>query len=72
MVISGFIEMDPEANVANTMEAAVKTWSINTNHHQRDAHLRSADFFDVDTYPTMIYKLKSYRRKGDGYTAIAT
>ena len=70
MVFSGFIEMDPEANVANTMEAASKTWSININHHQRDAHLRSPDFFDVDTYPTMTYKLKSYRKTGDGYRAI--
>ena len=50
--------------------ATIKAWSINTNHHQRDAHLRSPDFLDVDKYPTMTYKLKSYRKTGDHYAAV--
>jgi polyisoprenoid-binding protein YceI len=54
----------------NTIEATIKAWSINTNHHQRDAHLRSPDFLDVDKYPTMTYKLKSYRKTGDHYAAV--
>jgi len=70
MVFDGFIEMDPEAKQVKTIEAIVKTWSINTNHHKRDAHLRSPDFFDVDRYPTMTYKLKSYEKAGDQYTAV--
>jgi len=71
-VFSGFIEMDPEAKIVNTVEATIKTWSINTHHHQRDAHLRSPDFLDVDKYPTMTYKLKSYRKTGDHDTAVGT
>jgi len=43
-VSSGFIEMDPEARIVNKAEATIKAWSLNTNHHQRDAHLRSLDF----------------------------
>jgi polyisoprenoid-binding protein YceI len=70
MVFSGFIEMDPANRIVNTIDTTIKTWSINTNHHKRDAHLRSADFFDVDKYPTMTYKLKSYQKTGDRFTAV--
>ncbi|MDN5940967.1 MAG: YceI family protein [Nitrospira sp.] len=71
-VFSGFIEMDPEAKIVNNVEATIKAWSVNSNHHQRDTHLRSPDFLDVDTYPTMTYKLKSYRKTGDRDTAVGT
>jgi len=69
-VFSGLIEMDPEAKTVNRAEVTIKTWSINTNHHQRDAHLRSPDFLDVDKYPTMTYKLKSYRKTDNHETAV--
>jgi polyisoprenoid-binding protein YceI len=36
--------------------------SINTNEPQRDAHLRSADFFEVDTYPTISFKSKRIKK----------
>ena len=70
MDYTGFIEMDPEAKTVTAIEAVVKTDSINTNHQKRDGHLKSADFFDVEKYPTMTYKLKSYGKNGVGYTAI--
>jgi polyisoprenoid-binding protein YceI len=66
----GFIEMDPDAKTVKAIEATIKTPSITTNHQKRDTHLKSPDFFDVDKYPTMTYKMKSYRRTGEGYTAI--
>ena len=44
MVFDGFIEMDPEAKTVKTIEANIKTWSVSTNLHKRDAHLRSPDF----------------------------
>ncbi|MBI3603558.1 MAG: polyisoprenoid-binding protein [Nitrospirae bacterium] len=70
MDYSGFIEMDPEAGTVKTIETEIKTASVNTNHQKRDAHLRGPDFFNVEKYPTMIYKLKSYRKTGDDYTAV--
>ncbi len=70
MVFDGFIEMDPEAKSVKTIEATIKTWSVNTNHHKRDAHLRSPDFFDVEKYPTMTFKLTSYQKTGEHYTAV--
>ncbi|TDV48887.1 YceI family protein [Actinophytocola oryzae] len=41
--------------------------SITTNQEQRDNHLRSADFFEVETYPTMTYKASGARQDGDKY-----
>jgi polyisoprenoid-binding protein YceI len=70
MDYNGFIEMDPEVLTVKTIEAEIKTASVNTNHQKRDTHLRSADFFNVEKYPVMTYKLKSYRRTGDDYTAV--
>src|SRR6185295_4372285 len=61
---SGFIEMDPEAKKANSIEAVIKTASVTTNHAKRDEHLRGAEFFNVEQYPTMIYKMKSYQKTG--------
>ena len=34
---------------------------------QRDAHIRSADFFEVENYPTMTYRSTGVRAHGDGY-----
>lgn len=70
MVFNGSIEMDPETKNVKTIEVTIKTWSVNTNHQKRDEHLRSPDFLDVDRYPTMIYKLKSYHKTGEQDSAV--
>ena len=66
----GFIEMDVEDGTVKAIEATIKTASVNTNHVKRDAHLRNADFFDVEKYPTMTYKMKSYQKTAEGYQAV--
>src|SRR2546422_688421 len=60
---TGFIEMDPDARTVKAIEAAIQTASIDTNHGKRDTHLRSPDFFNVEKYPTMTYKMKSGLRR---------
>ncbi|MFO0707159.1 MAG: YceI family protein [Nitrospira sp.] len=70
MDYTGVVEMDPDAHQFKTIEASINTASVNTNHEKRDAHLRNADFFDVEKYPTMTYKMKSYKKTGDSYTAL--
>ena len=67
---SGFIEMDPEAGTVKAIDATIKTASVTTNHEKRDTHLRTPDFFDVEKYPTMTFKMKNYKKNGDGYTAV--
>lgn len=70
MDYTGFVEMDAEAGTLKAIEATIKMVSVNTNHEKRDTHLRNPDFFDVEKFPTMTYKMKSYKKNGDGYQAI--
>jgi polyisoprenoid-binding protein YceI len=70
MDYAGFIDMDAEAGTVKAIEATIKTGSVNTNHEKRDAHLRNADFFDVEHYPTMTFKMKSYKKTAEGYSAV--
>lgn len=46
-------------------ELTARTASINTRVEARDNHLRSADFFDVETYPTLTYKSTAIRKVGE-------
>jgi polyisoprenoid-binding protein YceI len=41
--------------------------SVNTDFAARDEHLRGADFFDVDKYPTISYKSTSFKKAKSGY-----
>jgi polyisoprenoid-binding protein YceI len=47
--------------------AEIDLTSINTGNEQRDAHIRSADFFEVETYPTLTYRSTGVRRDGDDF-----
>jgi polyisoprenoid-binding protein YceI len=70
MDYSGVVEMDVDAGTFKTIEATIRTASVNTNQEKRDGHLRNADFFDVEKYPAMTYTMKRYQKQGDGYTAV--
>jgi polyisoprenoid-binding protein YceI len=48
----------------STVEATVQLASIDTNSADRDAHLKSADFFDVENNPTMTFKSTSVSGSG--------
>lgn len=66
---TGHIDMDPEAKDVKAIEAEIKTASVNTNHEKRDNHLKSPDFFNVQKYPTMTYRMTSVKKEGDHYVA---
>jgi polyisoprenoid-binding protein YceI len=56
----------PENPLEARVEATVDVTSIDTNDAGRDAHLRSADFFDVENFPTMEFHSTGVRiEKGD-------
>jgi polyisoprenoid-binding protein YceI len=46
---------------ASSVTAEIELASINTGNEQRDEHIRSADFFEVETYPTMSYRSTGVR-----------
>ena len=55
---SGTVEFD-ETNPANsTVDVEIEASSISTREPQRDAHLRSPDFLDVEKFPTLSFKSK--------------
>ena len=53
------------------VEASIEAASINTRDAQRDAHLKSADFFDVEKFPTLSFKSTRITRVGDGELGVA-
>lgn len=63
--VSGSIVHDPENIGESSVEAVIDTSSINTNEDQRDAHLRSADFFHVEQHPAIGFKSRKVERDGD-------
>lgn len=63
--ISGTLEFDETAPENSRVEAVVKTASVNTRVADRDNHLRSGDFFDVETYPEMRFVSTSVEVTGD-------
>jgi polyisoprenoid-binding protein YceI len=51
----------------SSVTAEIDLSSIDTGQEQRDAHIRSADFFEVETYPTMTYKSTGVRIEDGEY-----
>ena len=65
----------PENPLEAKVEATVDVASVDTKDEGRDTHLRSADFFDVETFPTMRFVSTGARVEGedffvDGYLTI--
>jgi polyisoprenoid-binding protein YceI len=56
-----------ESPLDSSVTAEIDLASINTGSEQRDGHIRSADFFDVETYPTMTYRSTGVRQHGGDY-----
>ncbi len=50
-----------------TVEASADAASIDTRVEQRDKHLKSADFFDVEKFPKLTFKSKQVAKIGDGH-----
>ncbi len=53
--VSGTATIDGANPSASSLTVEIKTASIDTRSEQRDAHLRSADFFDADNFPTITF-----------------
>jgi polyisoprenoid-binding protein YceI len=68
--ISGVLNLD-ESDIANSsVEATIDASSINTGDAKRDVHLKSADFFDVEKFPTLRFRSRCVKRTGDDELAL--
>src|SRR4051812_36338271 len=56
----------------SSVSATIKAASIDTGIENRDKHLRTADFFDVEKYPEITFQSKRIEKKGNHLTAYGT
>jgi polyisoprenoid-binding protein YceI len=62
---SGSLALDEANPGASRIEARIETASIDTNEAQRDAHLRSADFFDAEQHPEIVFRSTGVTKSGE-------
>ncbi len=63
---AGTVVYDPADPKSWQVEATIQATSIDTGDSKRDDHLRSADFFDVATHPTLTFKSTGVTANKDG------
>ena len=68
--IKGTLQLDSSDVTKSSLEVAIEANSINTREPQRDAHLKSADFFDVEKFPNITFKSSSVAKKASGEFAV--
>lgn len=68
---SGSFNFDDKNPGASSVKVEIDTASVNSNHGERDKHLRSADFLEVDKFPTATFESTSVKSTGDGKAEIA-
>jgi polyisoprenoid-binding protein YceI len=63
--LSGSFVFDAEKPESNAITMEVKTASIDSNHAERDRHLRGKDFLNVAKYPTASFKTTGFEADGE-------
>lgn len=61
----GSFSYDEASPDASKIEVSIRTASIDSNHAERDKHLRSKDFLDVEKYPEARFVSTGYKENGD-------
>jgi polyisoprenoid-binding protein YceI len=69
--VSGTIVFDEDDQDRSHVEVTVQMASIDTRSSSRDEHLRSADFFDVETYPEMTFRSTRVEEVDEGGYIVA-
>src|SRR5215813_1858406 len=64
--ITGNITLDESDTTKSTVEASIPSASINTREAERDTHLKSADFFDVEKFPALTFASTRVTKAGEG------
>ena len=69
--VAGTIVLDEENPAASYVTAEIGAASIDTRQEQRDAHLRSPDFFDVEKFPAITFRSTRVEGLGGGRFDVA-
>ncbi len=65
--VSGSVNIDPADPARSTVHAVIDAASINTREPQRDTHLRSPDFLDVERFPSIEFRSTKVARTDHGF-----
>ena len=69
--VTGTVVLDPHEPAKSSAEITVDAATIDTREAQRDAHLRSADFFDVERFPVLTFRSTAvHDYSSDGFKLI--
>jgi len=64
--VTGVINYDPADLAKSSVEATIDATTIDTRNPDRDNHLKSPDFFDIEKFPTISFKSKKFEKTGEG------
>jgi polyisoprenoid-binding protein YceI len=64
--VQGVLSLDENDLTNSSIEASIEAASIHTRDEQRDGHLKSVDFFEVEKFPTLSFKSTRVAGTGDG------
>ena len=62
--VTGTVVLDEKDATKSTVEVSIETASIDTREPKRDAHLKSADFFDAAKFPALTFKSTKIQKVG--------
>lgn len=69
--VDGTVKSDDTDPAKGEVDITINAASIDTREPQRDTHLRSADFFDVEKHPTLTFRSKRIENvKGEQFTLV--
>jgi len=68
--VSGALTLNEADLTKSKVQATIEVNSLETRDPQRDAHLKSADFFDVEKFPTLSFTSTGVKAKGEGELAV--
>jgi polyisoprenoid-binding protein YceI len=63
--VSGVLNYDSQDVSKSSVEVSIEAASVNTREAQRDTHLKSPDFFDVEKFPVLTFKSSKVEADGD-------
>jgi polyisoprenoid-binding protein YceI len=64
--VQGTVVYDPENPSATSVDVTIDASTLNTGDATRDTHVKSAEFLEIEKYPTITFKSKSVIQDGDG------
>ncbi|HEY6489407.1 MAG: YceI family protein [Terracidiphilus sp.] len=69
--ITGVLKLNEADSSQSSVEATIPVPTLTTGDNQRDGHLKSADFFDAEKYPTFTFKSSHVNRHAPGAHKVA-